>query len=115
MVQITVLPKNASFLRIFTIFNAVELSSPLVGSSSKRTAGSVISSYPMEVLFRSPPESPFRATPPILVLAQYYKPSLERISSTFCSIIPGPRFVLNLAANMKDSLGVIVSIRMSSC
>lgn len=37
---------------------AVLASSPVVGSSRKRTDGSIISSMPMLVLFLSPPEMP---------------------------------------------------------
>jgi hypothetical protein len=59
----------ASFLRSCTILRAVELSRPLVGSSRRITTGSVINSYPIEVLFLSPPEIPLRRTPPILVSA----------------------------------------------
>ena len=46
---------------------AVKESSPVVGSSKKIRFGSVISSTPMEVLFLSPPETPFIKGPPILV------------------------------------------------
>jgi hypothetical protein len=45
-------------LRRFIIENAVKESNPDVGSSSIMHFGSLTSSYPMDVLFRSPPEIP---------------------------------------------------------
>lgn len=46
---------------------AVNESRPVVGSSRKIKLGSVISSTPIEVRFRSPPDTPFTRGPPILV------------------------------------------------
>jgi len=66
----------ASFFSILIIFNEVVESKPLVGSSQRSKLGSVISSYPILVLFLSPPEIPLTRTPPILVYAQFYRPSL---------------------------------------
>lgn len=67
---------RSSFLEIainhigafYIIINAVKESNPEVGSSRRITLGSVTSSNPIEVLFRSPPESPFSITPPIYQL-----------------------------------------------
>ena len=115
MVHMTVLPLWASFFSNCTILSAVELSSPLVGSSSRMTTGSVISSYPIEVLFLSPPEIPFSMTPPILVSAHCYRPSLSMISSTLLGISKSVSPVRSLAAKVNDSRGVMVSIKMSSC
>jgi len=67
IVAITVIPFRASFLSIVIIRKAVELSKPLVGSSNRIKLGSVMSSYPMHVRLRSPPEMLLRANPPILV------------------------------------------------
>ena len=97
------------------IFNAVELSRPLVGSSQRRRLGSVISSYPILVLFLSPPEIPLTRTPPIRVSLQSRRPSLSMTSLTLFSIDYGLRLVRNLAANLNDSSGVKVSRRTSSC
>jgi hypothetical protein len=60
-------PRVASFFKSCTIRRAVEESSPLVGSSSRISGGSVINSYPIEVLFLSPPEIPRIIQPPTLV------------------------------------------------
>ena len=49
------------------ILKAVELSSPLVGSSQSNRLGSVISSYPILVLFLSPPDIPLNKVPPTFV------------------------------------------------
>ena len=46
---------------------AVNESKPVVGSSKKIRLGSVISSTPIEVRLRSPPETPLTRGPPILV------------------------------------------------
>lgn len=45
-------------LSIFITEPAVNASSPVVGSSKNNTAGSFTSSIPMQVRFRSPPETP---------------------------------------------------------
>ena len=42
-------------------------SSPEVGSSRRRSDGSTRISYPMLVLFLSPPDTPLTNAPPILV------------------------------------------------
>lgn len=46
---------------------AVKESSPVVGSSKKIKLGSVMSSTPIDVRLRSPPDTPFTSGPPILV------------------------------------------------
>lgn len=46
---------------------AVNESRPVVGSSRKIKLGSVISSTPIDVRLRSPPETPLTNGPPILV------------------------------------------------
>ena len=63
-------PWVASCFKSLHMRNAVELSSPDVGSSSSSKLGSVISSYPIQVRFLSPPEIDFRVNPPILVSLQ---------------------------------------------
>ena len=63
----TVRPLFARSLRVSTTEEAVNESSPVVGSSKNIRLGSVMSSTPMEVLFLSPPETPFIRGPPILV------------------------------------------------
>lgn len=50
--------KNSYFFRRMRTALAVLASRPVVGSSRKRTGGSVMSSIPMLVLFRSPPDTP---------------------------------------------------------
>lgn len=116
MVQTTVKPwSTAIFFNIFTILKAVEESRPLVGSSQSKKCGSVISSYPMLVLLRSPPEIPFFSCPPIQVFWQCLSPSLCIISWILSSISQLLRFVFNFEANLKHSRGVNVSSSTSSC
>jgi len=67
MVDMTVLPVCARSLRVSMTDVAVNESKPVVGSSKKMRLGSVISSTPIEVLFLSPPDTPFTRGPPILV------------------------------------------------
>lgn len=67
MVVIIVLPEKASFFKRSQTAVAVKESNPVVGSSKNKSIGSVISSTPIEVLFRSPPETPLINGPPILV------------------------------------------------
>ena len=69
MVEIIVFPSLASLFISFTIWNALKLSRPEVGSSKNIIDGSVISSTPIAVLFLSPPERVFLVTDPIGVLA----------------------------------------------
>jgi hypothetical protein len=65
MVAKTDMPLLASCLSIFAIYKAVCESKPEVGSSKISKLGLVISSYPIEVLFLSPPDKPFLMTLPI--------------------------------------------------
>jgi len=61
------MPLSASVFMRAMILAEVEESNPLVGSSSISNDGSVMSSYPIETLLRSPPESPFLSHPPTTV------------------------------------------------
>ena len=106
---------TASFFSISIILSAVELSKPLVGSSHNNTLGSVINSYPILVLFLSPPDIPFSVTPPMIVSWQPFRPSLAMISLTFTSIYLSFKAVLSLAANLKLSTGENVESKTSSC
>ena len=69
----------------------------------------------MLVLLRSPPDIPFIEMPPMYVFAQLFSPNLLTMSRILTSICLGVRLVLNLAANLKLSIGVKVSRRTSSC
>lgn len=69
IVDIIVLPFLAYFWSNFTIFKAVKLSRPEVGSSKKIIEGSVINSTPIAVLFLSPPERVLILIDPTIVLA----------------------------------------------
>ena len=70
--MIIFLPSSlASFLRYYTMMKAVSESSPEVGSSRNMTAGSLMSSKAIDVLFRSPPEIPFSNSPPTNVSAHF--------------------------------------------
>ena len=81
----TVLPFLANESSNFTIWKALKLSSPEVGSSNKMSEGSVISSTPIAVLFLSPPESVFLLTDPTGVSAECSKPKSESNYSTLAS------------------------------
>ena len=103
----TVLPLLANFLSNFTIYIALKLSRPDVGSSSKIRLGFVISSTPIAVLFLSPPEIVFYKTLPITVFWTFFKPkSLMRVSilSYLSSSVKLDSF--KFAANVRASLGV---------
>jgi hypothetical protein len=67
MVAMIVIPLRASFFSNLTIDIAVNESSPDVGSSKKMILGLVISSYPIEVLFLSPPDIPLTRSVPTIV------------------------------------------------
>jgi len=56
------------------MFLAINESSPDVGSSSSIILGLVISSTPIAVLLRSPPEIDFLSKPPIYVSAHFWRP-----------------------------------------
>jgi len=58
MVARTETPLRASAFKSLTIRKAVEESKPLVGSSRSSRLGLIIISYPIDVLFLSPPETP---------------------------------------------------------
>ena len=67
MVLMIVLPLVVSSLSVSMTEVAVKESNPVVGSSRKIRFGSVMSSTPIDVLFLSPPDTPFTKGPPILV------------------------------------------------
>lgn len=78
-------------------------SKPEVGSSRRITLGSVMSSTPIAVLLRSPPEIVFLSTLPTIVSAHLSRPrSLMRLS-TFLSYSTSDIFNLSLAAKVKAS------------
>jgi len=62
-----VLPYFESSFSVSITEVAVKESNPVVGSSKNIKLGSVISSTPIDVLFLSPPDTPFTNGPPILV------------------------------------------------
>jgi hypothetical protein len=74
-----VFPYLESFFSNLTIYRALKLSSPDVGSSRSTKLGSVISSTPIAVLFLSPPEINFYRTFPILVSAAPFRPRSSMI------------------------------------
>ena len=76
-----------------------------MGSSSKTSDGSVISSTPMAVLFLSPPEIVFFLIEPTGVSAICLRPSSSSSYSTLSSYSAIGRLSLSLAANLNDSLG----------
>ena len=110
------IPLFASYLNILEIYSAVCESRPEVGSSRISKLGFVISSYPIEVLFLSPPDSPFLMTFPIGTFLQPKSRSLFNMDWILIScsfrVIP---LVVSYTANLKHSSGVIVSINTSSC
>jgi hypothetical protein len=77
-----VFPLLASFFKSLTIWNALKLSNPEVGSSNKIRLGFVISSTPIAVLFLSPPDIVFYKVLPITVFCAFFSPkSLISIST----------------------------------
>lgn len=62
-----VLPSYVNSLKISTNTEAVYESKPVVGSSKKIIIGSVMISTPIDVLLRSPPDTPLISGPPIFV------------------------------------------------
>eukprot|EP00965_Chrysotila_dentata_P106074 3503464-Pleurochrysis_carterae.AAC.2 len=85
---------------------AVNESRPDVGSSQKRSAGSVSSSVAMQSRLRSPPETPRDSTAlalPTTVLAQRLKPRIEMRSST-CEDTRDGR---DRRANLRGDLGFV--------
>lgn len=65
IVRMIVRPLFAILSRIYRRILAVKLSRPEVGSSSTKAAGFVITSRAMQVLFLSPPETPWTNFPPM--------------------------------------------------
>jgi hypothetical protein len=86
-----------------------------VGSSSIRTEGSTISSTPIEVRLRSPPEIVFLYVDPTRVFLIFQIPrSLHNFSTRFSCSSTG-MLSLNFAANDKASRTVKYSKMTSSC
>lgn len=82
-----VVPFYASFFSNYTILKAVCESRPEVGSSKNNILGLDISSYPIEVLFFSPPESPLIRTPPNIVSLHDFRLSLLIKEFTLFSLL----------------------------
>ena len=115
MVDMTVLPVLDNFLRSCIRERDVSESSPLVGSSRKIKDGLVISSTPMDVLFRSPPEIPLIIVLPIRVSAQFIMPSSVSKEITLFYLSSSLVCILKLATKVNASLGVNVAKSTSSC
>lgn len=94
---------------------ALKLSRPEVGSSSSMREGSVISSTPIAVLFRSPPESTLFNIDPIIESATAERPSSLINSLILRSCSYSVSLSLSFAANLRASLGVKCIYKMSSC
>ena len=99
------MPLLASVLSSFAILRAVEESNPLVGSSKKSRDGFVMSSNPIDVLLRSPPDSPLDMKPPSLWSQHFYRPSLQMTESTRDQICFSFRARRILQAKVNNSLG----------
>ena len=67
--------------------NAVKESNPEVGSSNNITVGSVTNSTPIEVLFLSPPDSPFNNRPPTYILNILYHCMLTSFQFKGCNCL----------------------------
>jgi hypothetical protein len=70
--------------------------------------GSVISSTPIDVLLRSPPETPLTNGPPIFVFWHFYNLNSSIMESTLYIFSSNVPCSFNLAANSRHSLTVIV-------
>jgi len=103
-------------MTFFESFYNVEQHKPVVGSSSKRIFGQSTSSIPMQVRFRSPPDTPLMCSDPIFVFAHD-----SRLSSRIISVTRSTRCILDIfegkrtfAENMMFSLTVrVVQIMLS--
>ena len=93
---------------------AVLLSNPVVGSSNMHKFGLFIMSYPIEVLFLSPPESPLRNRPPTGIFLHSFKPSRFIYSLTLFFISFLFKFDFKDKAKSNNSSGVLDSHRISS-
>lgn len=111
----TDIPRLLSCFSSLIIRSEVDESRPLVGSSSSNKEGFVINSYPIDILFLSPPETPLRSHPPTIVSAHDYKESLLITLSTLLSISSPLSPILIWHANLNNSLAVIVISKISSC
>lgn len=100
------MPRSASFFNSWQIFRAEKESSPDVGSSRNMMLGFVISSYPMDVLFLSPPEIPFFSTFPTWVCWQFISCRAWIKDSTLELIWFAFKVVLILHAKLNSSRGV---------
>ena len=105
---------RARLCRILHIPTALKLSSPDVGSSRTIKDGSVTSSTPIDVRFRSPPDMVFHNVEPIGVFLHCSRPNSLMIRSTlrFCMHIVLRSF--SRAANVNASFTVKYSKRTSS-
>mmetsp|Transcript_15345 Transcript_15345/g.33708 ORF Transcript_15345/g.33708 Transcript_15345/m.33708 type:complete len:133 (+) Transcript_15345:1326-1724(+) len=114
-VQMTVHPAEARSLSTLTTWYAAKESKPLVGSSRQTISGRVMSSTPMAVRFRCPPDNPLMTELPTIVSAQRVSPNEAR-SSEMSSLLSslGPES-LNAAENERASLGVEVANISSFC
>ena len=93
----------------------VRESSPDVGSSKNMTCEFEISSKAMEILFRSPPDTPLIRIPPTNV-SMHFSSRIERANlSTSIFLSFSEAFNLNRAAKSSVYLTVSVSIRKSCC
>lgn len=100
----TFTPLAAKFYKTEITCKAVAESKPVVGSSKKSTLGSVNNSTPIEVRFRSPPETPLINELPTLVAAHFSNPSSSINFSTLTILYSKVLFFnLRLAENMKAS------------
>jgi hypothetical protein len=93
---------------------ALKLSNPEVGSSRRRTEGSVISSTPIDALFLSPPDNVLCFAEPIGVFEALASPNSFINASTLSSYSLCGTASFSLAAKVKASLGVKCSNSTSS-
>lgn len=108
------MPRFASCLSVLRMRMDVEESRPLVGSSRNMSDGFVMSSYPIETLFRSPPEMPLRKTPPISWSQQACSDRRLMTSFTHLRVSASSLYSRILDAKVNSSLVVSVSPKMSS-
>ena len=110
-----VLPRFAIEERSWITWRAVVESRPVVGSSKQIMFGFVMSQIPIDVRFRSPPETPLMNVLPILTLQQSLRPSYWMSSSTRSDFQNYVISSFKSAANWKHYFGVNVPNKASSC
>lgn len=104
-----------SYFKYRMMIREVKESSPEVGSSNITTDGSLISSKAIEVLFLSPPDTPFRRCPPTTTSRHFSSLNYRTKSLIRIFLSSSLMFNFKFAASSRVYRTVKVSIRISCC